>query len=202
MREEGLMSEAPLRAAVILGSTRPNRHSEPVGRWVMDRVALRPDLQAELIDLAQVELPLLDEPMPPIMGEYVHEHTRAWAATIARYDAFVFVTPEYNRSIPAVLKNAIDFLYHEWTNKAAGFVSYGADAGGARAVEHLRVVLGELHIADVRTMVPLSLTQDFENFSNFTPTEAAVKKADEMLEQLAAWARALRTARQEPAVVA
>jgi NAD(P)H-dependent FMN reductase len=109
---------------------------------------------------------------------------------------------EYNRSIPGVLKNAIDFLYHEWTNKAAGFVSYGADAGGARAVEHLRVVLGELHIADVRTMVQRSLTQDFENFSDFTPTETAVKKADEMLEQLAAWARALRTARQERAVVA
>jgi len=195
------MSEAPLSVAVILGSTRPNRHSEPVARWVMDRAALRTDVKAELIDLAQVDLPLFDEPMPPIMGAYAHEHTRAWAATVARHDAFVFVSPEYNRSIPAVLKNAIDFLYREWINKAAGFVSYGADAGGARAVEHLRVILGELHIADVRTMVPLSLSQDFENFTNFTPTETAIKKADEMLEQLASWARALRTVRQEQGVI-
>jgi NAD(P)H-dependent FMN reductase len=191
------MTEAPLNVAVILGSTRPNRHSEPVARWVIGRAALRGDLQTDLIDLAEVHLPLLDEPLPPIMGDYTHQHTRAWAATIARYDAFVFVSPEYNRSIPAVLKNAIDFLYHEWTDKAAGFVSYGADAGGARAIEHLRVILGELHVADVRTMVPLSLAQDFENYTDFTPTETAARKADEMLAQLASWGRALRTIRQE-----
>ena len=131
-----------------------------------------------------------------------NEHTRAWAATIARYDAFVFVSPEYNRSVPAVLKNAIDFLYQEWTDKAAGYASYGADAGGARAIEHLRVVMGELRVASVRTMVPLSLYHDFENFTRFTPSETAMGKADEMLAQLASWGRALRTVREERAAVA
>jgi NAD(P)H-dependent FMN reductase len=194
------MSATPLAVAVIPGSTRPNRHSEQVARWVLGRVAERSDLQADLIDLADVDLPMFDEPLPPIMGEYAGEHTRAWAATIARYDAFVFVSPEYNRSIPAVLKNAIDFLYHEWTNKAAGFVSYGADAGGARAIEHLRVILGELHVADVRTMVPLSLAIDFKNFADFTPSETAQRKADEMLAQLAAWGHALRSIREQGAL--
>jgi NAD(P)H-dependent FMN reductase len=196
------MSDAPLAVAVILGSTRPNRHSEPVARWVVDRASRRSDMRAALIDLADVNLPLFDEPKPPIMGQYAGEHTRAWAATIARYDAFVFVCPEYNRSIPAVLKNAIDFLYHEWTNKAAGFVSYGADAGGARAAEHLRVILGELHVADVRTMVPLSLSADFKDFTEFTPSETAQRKADEMLAQLASWGGALRTIRDQEAIAA
>lgn len=196
------MATAPLRTAVILGSTRPGRHSEPVARWVAARAALREDLGVDLIDLSAVNLPMFDEPVPPMLGTYANEHTRAWAATIARYDAFVFVSPEYNRSFPAALKNAIDYLYAEWANKAAGFVSYGADAGGARAVEHLRVVMGELHVACVRTMVPLSLHHDFENFTDFTPGEAAVGKADEMLAQLAAWGRALRAMRQEPTAVA
>lgn len=194
------MLDAPLTVAVILGSTRPNRHSDQIARWIRDCVAGRSDMEADLIDLAEVNLPMFDEPTPPVMGNYSHEHTRAWAATVARYDAFVFVSPEYNRSIPAVLKNAIDFLYHEWTNKAAGFVSYGADAGGARAVEHLRVILGELHVADVRTMVPLSLSVDFENYTDFTPSATAQRKADEMLTQLASWGGALRTVR-EPDVV-
>lgn len=191
------MFEAAVSVAVILGSTRPNRHVEPVAGWVLERAALRGDLEADLIDLASIDLPMYDEPMPPIMGDYAHEHTRAWAATIARYDAFVFVTPEYNRSMPAVLKNAIDFLYGEWNDKAAGFVSYGADAGGARAIEHLRVVLGELRVADVRTMVPLSLFYDFEDFTRFTPGKTAVTKADEMLAQLASWGRAMRAVRRE-----
>jgi NAD(P)H-dependent FMN reductase len=196
------MLNEPLSVGVIAGSTRPNRHSEPVARWVIERAALRADLEADLIDLARIDLPMFDEPIPPIMGDYANEHTRAWAATIARHDAFVFVSPEYNRSIPAVLKNAIDFLYQEWTDKVAGFVSYGADAGGARAVEHLRVVLGELRVADVRTMVALSLYHDFENFTHFTPSESAVQKADEMLAQLASWGRALRTVREPRARVA
>ena len=196
------MSDAPLAVAVIVGSTRPNRHAETVARWVLDLAAEHGELGADLIDLADVDLPMFDEPMPPIMGNYAGEHTRAWAALVARYDAFVFVSPEYNRSIPAVLKNAIDFLYHEWTNKAAGFVSYGADAGGARAIEHLRVILGELHVADVRTMVPLSLSADFTNYTDFTPSEGAQRKAHEMLAELASWGDALRTVRERKALVA
>jgi NAD(P)H-dependent FMN reductase len=196
------VSDDPIRVAVILGSTRPNRRGEPVARWILERAVLRDDLDAELIDLAEVDLPIYDEPNPPIMGEYTHAHTKAWAATIAEYDAFVFVTPEYNRSIPAALKNAIDFLYHEWTDKAAGFVSYGADAGGARAIEHLRSVMGELRVADVRTMVPLSLVHDFHDFAQPAPGETATRKADEMLAQVASWGRALRAVRHERVAVA
>src|SRR5206468_9617038 len=120
------------------------------------------------IDLKEYSLPLLDEPVPPSMGQYSKPHTKTWAAKIAGFDGFVFVTPEYNHGTSAALKNAIDFLYKEWNNKAAGFVSYGG-AGGARAVEHLRLVMGELQVADVRAQVMLSLFTDFENFSVFKP---------------------------------
>ena len=99
------------------------------------------------------------------MGQYEQPHTKRWAEKIASFDGFVFVTPEYNHATSGALKNAIDFLYAEWNNKAAGFVSYGA-AGGARAVEHLRLVLGELQIADVTSQVALSLLTDFENMTD------------------------------------
>src|SRR5258706_12694895 len=102
--------------------------------------------------------------MPPVMGQYSKPHTKAWAAKIGSFDAFVFVTPEYNHSTSGALKNAIDFLFREWNDKAAGFVSYGG-AGGARAVEHLRLVVAEIKIADVRAQVALSMHTDFENFS-------------------------------------
>jgi NAD(P)H-dependent FMN reductase len=117
---------------------------------------------------------------------------------IASFDAYVFVTPEYNRSIPAALKNAIDFLYPEWNDKAAGFVSYGADAGGARAVEHLRLVMGELRVADVRTHVALSLSDDFEEYTTPAPRPHQAGKLTDLINELLVWAQALRTVR-EPA---
>jgi NAD(P)H-dependent FMN reductase len=104
------------------------------------------------------------------MARYQNAHTQAWAAQIDQYDAFVFVTPEYNHSISAALKNAIGYLFREWHHKAAGFVSYGADKG-VRAVEHLRQILAELAIAGVRAKVALSLRSDFENFSAFRPRD-------------------------------
>jgi NAD(P)H-dependent FMN reductase len=162
---------------------------------VLERAAAREGAEPELLDLAAFDLPMFDEPEPPMTGRFVHPHTAAWSRTVAGFDAFVFVTPEYNRSIPGALKNAIDFLYHEWNDKVAGFVSYGADAGGARAVEHLRVVMGELRVADVRQQVALSLEHDFEAYTTFAPRPFAAAKADEMLDQVIAWARALRELR-------
>ena len=147
------------RIGVILGSTRPGRRGEQVARWVMDQARVRSDAEFELIDLADYPLPHLDEPLPPSMGQYQNAHTNDWAAIIGRFDGFVFVTPEYNHSTSGVLKNAIDFLYAEWNNKAMGVVSYGA-VGGARAAEHLRLIAGELQMADVRTNVALSLFTD------------------------------------------
>jgi NAD(P)H-dependent FMN reductase len=156
------------KIAIILGSTRPGRNGEPVANWVYDIAKQRDDAEYELIDIADYNLPHLDEAVPPSMGQYSQPHTKAWAEKIASFDGYVFVTPEYNHSTSGALKNAIDFLFAEWNNKAAGFVSYGA-VGGTRAVEHLRLVMGELKVADVRAQVALSLMTDFTNFTEFTP---------------------------------
>ena len=126
-----------LKIGIIVGSTRPGRKALDVANWVQSVAGKRRDAIYEVVDIADFDLPLLDEPVPPSMDEYSKPHTIAWAEKIGGFDAFVFVTPEYNRSTSAALKNALDFLYKEWNNKAAGFVSYGS-AGGARAVEHLR----------------------------------------------------------------
>src|SRR5262245_16191069 len=157
-----------IRVAIIVGSTRPGRKADAVAKWVHGIAVARQDAEYEVVDVADYNLPLLDEPIPPSRGQYSKPHTHTWAAKIGSFDAFVFVTPEYNHSTSAALKNAIDFLYKEWNNKAAGFVAYGS-AGGVRAVEHLRLVMAELMIADVRAQVMLSLFTDFENFTTFTP---------------------------------
>jgi NAD(P)H-dependent FMN reductase len=184
------------RVAIILGSTRPGRRGEPVAQWVYERASKRGDAEFELVDLADYPLPHLDEPMPPSVGQYANQHTREWSEKIASYDAFIFVTPEYNHSTSAVLKNAIDYLYREWNNKACGFVSYGASAGGARAVEHLRLVAGEIQMADVRSQVALSLFTDFENFTAFNPSERHDVPLNTMLDQVIAWGTAFRTMRE------
>lgn len=183
-----------IRIAVIIGSTRPNRVGEQVGRWVLEKASALCDASFELVDLADHPLPLLDEPIPAASGKYQHEHTKAWAATIEPYDGFVFVTPEYNHSIPAALKNAIDYLYAEWNNKAAALVSYGS-SGGLRAAEHLRQILGELQIADVRQQLEFSLYTDFEDFTEFTPDSLHEDRIATLVEQLVSWSTALKSVR-------
>ena len=133
-----------------------------------------------------------------MLGQYQHEHTKAWAERIAAFDGFVIVTPEYNHSTSGVLKNALDYLFAEWNNKAVGFVSYGA-VGGARAVEHLRLVVGELKMADVRTSVSLSLFHDFEGFARLEPTEIQAKTLDTMLNEVIEWSTALAPLRERAA---
>ncbi|MEW2490449.1 NAD(P)H-dependent oxidoreductase [Streptomyces sp. NPDC048411] len=178
------------KIGIILGSTRPGRNGEAVARWVHESAVRRTDAEFELVDLADHKLPLLDEAYPPSMGQYAQPHTQAWAEKIGSFDGYVIVTPEYNRSVPGALKNAIDFLYAEWTNKAVGFVSYGA-TGGTRAVEHLRLIAGELQMADVRSQVALSLFNDFENFSAFKPIDAQHDALTTTLDQVIAWTNAL-----------
>src|SRR5689334_1418140 len=178
------------KIAIILGSTRPGRNGEAVAHWVLDRAKQRSDAEFELVDIAEYQLPHLDEAYPPAMGQYTQPHTLAWAEKIASFDGFVFVTPEYNHSTSGALKNAIDFLFAEWNNKAAGFVGYGS-VGGARAVEHLRLIAGELQIADVRASVHLSLAQDFENYSIFLPKEQHEQALTAVLDQVEAWSKAL-----------
>ena len=183
-----------VRIAIVTGSTRPGRLNESVARWVLDVASQRTDATFELVDIADYELPLLDEPIPPSLGRYTHSHTKKWAATVASFDAYIFVAPEYNHGISAALKNAIDFVYAEWNNKAAGFVSYGS-AGGVRAVEHLRAVMAELMIADVRAHVSLSLFTDFENFSVFKPAARHESEVNTLVDQLIAWGGVLRALR-------
>ncbi len=187
-----------LRLAIIIGSTRPGRVGESVARWVYELAKSRRDAEFELVDIAGFNLPLLDEPVPPSQGEYSKPHTKAWSAKIGSFDGYVFVTPEYNHGPPGALKNAIDFLYTEWNNKAAGFVGYGS-AGGVRAVEHLRLVMAEVQVATVRNQVALSLFTDFENFTTFKPAAYHEKSVNQMLDQLIAWGGAMKTLRGEGA---
>ena len=184
-----------IKVAIIVGSTRPGRNAAAVARWVHDLASTRADAEYELIDIETFNLPLLDEPVPPSMGQYSKAHTKAWAAKISEFDAYVFVTPEYNHGTSGALKNAIDFLYLEWNNKAAGFVSYGS-AGGTRAVEQLRLVMAELQIADVRAQVALSLFTDFENYSTFKPDPRHEQALGTMLQQVISWGTALKSVRQ------
>jgi NAD(P)H-dependent FMN reductase len=183
-----------IRLAIIIGSTRPGRVGAAVGRWVHEVAQQRDDAELELVDIMNFDLPLLDEPIPPSQGKYSKEHTKRWAAKIASFDGYVFVTPEYNHGICGALKNAIDFLYAEWNDKAAGFVGYGS-AGATRAVEHLRLVMAEVQVATVRSQVMLSLREDFEDYSRFKPREFHSKTLGQVFDQVVAWAEALRAVR-------
>jgi NAD(P)H-dependent FMN reductase len=183
-----------LKIAIVTGSTRPGRKNEPVAKWVYEHARKRSDADYELVDIQSFDLPLLDEPVPPSMGKYSKPHTKAWSAKIAPFDGYVFVTPEYNHGTSASLKNAIDFLYKEWNNKAAGFVSYGS-AGGARAVEQLRLTLSECQVAHVRAQVMFSLHTDFENFSAFKPAAHHEGGLKALLDQLVVWADAMKMVR-------
>jgi NAD(P)H-dependent FMN reductase len=183
------------RLAIVIGSTRPGRVGESVARWVYELARQRKDAEFELIDLQDFDLPLLDEPVPPSQGKYSKPHTKKWAAKIAEFDGYVFVTPEYNHGINGALKNAIDYLYAEWNNKAAGFVGYGS-AGGVRAVEQMRLVMAEVQVATVRNQVALSLFTDFEKFTTFKPAEFHQRTLQQMLDQLVAWSSALSTLRK------
>ncbi len=183
-----------LKIAVIIGSTRPGRAGEAVGKWVHEVASKRTDAEYELVDLLDFNLPLLDEPVPPSQGKYSKEHTQRWSEKVNSFDGYVFVTPEYNHSTSGALKNALDFVYKEWNNKAAGFVGYGS-AGGTRAVEHLRLICAELQVATVRAQVQLSLFTDFENFKTFKPNERHEKSVNGLLDQVVAWSGALKPLR-------
>jgi NAD(P)H-dependent FMN reductase len=190
-----------IKIGIVVGSTRPGRKAPDVARWVLDIAGMRADAVFELVDIQDFNLPPLDDPVPPALGQYAQAHTKAWAAAIAGFDGYVFVTPGYNHGTSGALKNAIDFLYREWNNKAAGFVGYGS-AGGARAIENLRLVMGELMVADVRAQVMLSLRTDFDDFTKFNPAAHHEQAVDAMLDQVVAWSRALKTLRPDAPVTA
>ncbi|MFI9322675.1 NADPH-dependent FMN reductase [Kitasatospora aureofaciens] len=190
-----------LKIAVIVGTTRPGRRGRMVAEWVAEAASReRPETRFQIVDLADHALPLLDEEHPALFRQYANEHTTSWAETIADFDGFIFVTPEYNHSVPGALKNALDFLYAEWNDKAAGIVSYGLH-GGTRAAEHLRLILAELRVATVRSQVVLSLFNDFTlgdpaEPGTFTPGPHQSKTLTELLDDVILWSRALRTVRE------
>jgi NAD(P)H-dependent FMN reductase len=187
------------RIGINIGSTRPGRDGPHVARWVHDGASRRRDATFEIVDIASFGLPLLDEPVPAALSsDYVHDHTRRWSETVAGLDGFVFVTPEHNHSVPASLKNAIDFLFVEWNDKAAGFVGYGIQ-GGTRAVEHLRQILAEVRVADVRTAVALSLFHDFEDMRDLRPAPHHEQTLGRMLDELIAMAGATASLRSSAA---
>ncbi|MDR4889869.1 NAD(P)H-dependent oxidoreductase [Bacillus sp. HNG] len=185
-KEEEVMSNEKLNIGIILGSTREGRVSPQVGAWVKEIADKRGDANYEIVDIADFKLPFLGEADAPGIA--------AWNEKLANLDGFVFIVQEYNHSITGALKNALDLAREAWNNKAAGIVSYGS-TGGARAAEHLRGIMGELMIADVRTHPTLSLFTDFENGSEFKPQDLHLDNVNLMLDQVVAWSGALKTVR-------
>lgn len=190
-----------LKVGIIIGSTRQGRNAEAAAKWTYDFATNRnDDVDYELVDLVDFDLPFLGASIPEAAQKDAEASMKAWSEKMASFDGYIFVTPEYNHAPSAVLKNALDHLNPELNNKAAGFVSYGS-LGGARAIENLRLILGELQVADVRTAVTFSLMTDFVNFSEFKPADYHAANAKQLLDQVIAWSGALKTVRLDKVTV-
>jgi NAD(P)H-dependent FMN reductase len=184
-----------MRLLVVIGSTRPGRVGEPIGRWFADRAREHGGFEVDVADLAEVQLPLLDEPAHPATGQYQHQHTKDWSARVGAADAVVLVTPEYNHSFPASIKNAIDYLNKEWAYKPVGFVSYGGVSGGLRAVQALKPVLAALRMTLAVDAVTIPMVRTMMSDAGFEPTEIVADSVKVMLDELVRLASALRQLR-------
>ncbi|MCQ9163498.1 NADPH-dependent FMN reductase [Arthrobacter sp. STN4] len=184
------------KIAIVTGSTRPGRNNIGVAQWVLAQAQERGDADYEIVDIADFNLPILDEAYPAGYQNYQNDHTKAWAAKIAEFDGYVFIAGEYNHSVQPALANALSYLNVEFNNKAAGIVGYGS-AFGTRAAEHLRGILSELQVAHVQKTGMFSLFADFENFSTFKPTEQQAASLAPMLDQLVPWTHAMKSVREE-----
>jgi NAD(P)H-dependent FMN reductase len=181
---------------IVLASTRPGRVGLPVAEWFLPRAQKHGAFDVELLDLAEVGLPLLDEPNHPRLQQYVHQHTRDWSETVVRGDAYVFVMPEYNYGFNAALKNALDYLFVEWQHKPAGLISYGGVSAGLRAAQMLRQVLAALSVTTVTPAVMLPMVSALvDEERHLRPTEQIDASATTMLDELARYAVALRELR-------
>jgi NAD(P)H-dependent FMN reductase len=184
------------KLTIIIGSTRPGRAGAAIAQWFAARAKDHGGFDVTLVDLAEVDLPLLDEPNHPRLRQYTQQHTRDWSAIIDAADAFVIVTPEYNYGYPAALKNAIDYLHHEWQHKPVGFVSYGGVAAGTRAVQQLKQVVTTLRMLPVFDSVNIPFhTQFLDSDGVLRPNEVMEKAADTMLDELVRTEAALRPLR-------
>jgi NAD(P)H-dependent FMN reductase len=170
---------------IVAASTRPGRRGIAVARWVQLLAEQHGGFDVELVDLAEVGLPVFDEPNHPRLQQYTHEHTRNWSATVARADAFVFVTPEYNHSFPASLKNALDYLSREWADKPVGLVSYGGVSAGLRAATALKPVLAALRMVPVVEAVSIPFFAQFlTDEDEFVPNAELEAGGKGMLDEL------------------
>lgn len=187
-----------IKIKVIAGSSRPGRFNIQPATWIADLAKEREGVEVELLDLQEINLPFLDEPMPASSGQYEKEHTRAWSEKISDADGLIFVTPEYNHSYSAVLKNAIDYLSAEWNYKPLSFVSYGSPAGGSRAVEHLRAVAAELRMYDLREQVMLpNYWENLNESGEFQFNDTHKEAGNALLDSLVFWAKQMKPAREE-----
>jgi NAD(P)H-dependent FMN reductase len=184
---------------IIIASTRPGRVGPSVASWIHQRAIAHGGFDVELIDLAEVNLPMFDEPNHPRLHQYVHQHTKDWSATIDRADAFIFVIPEYNYGFNAAIKNAIDYLNAEWKHKPVGFVSYGGVGAGTRAVQMLKQVITALSMVPVFDAVNIPFIQQFlDDERKLQPNDIMETAATTMLNELVRWTASLRALR-EPA---
>jgi len=181
------------RLHIVICSTRPTRVGPAVARWFHGVAAAHGGFDVQLVDLADFHLPLLDEPEHPRFGNYHNPHTKAWSASVAAADAFVFVTPEYNYSAPPALVNALHYLSREWAYKPVAFVSYGGISGGIRAVQMEKMILTTLKMVPLLEAVVVPFVAQFLDADKkvFTPNETIAKSAGPMLDELARWAAAL-----------
>jgi NAD(P)H-dependent FMN reductase len=182
---------------VLIASTRPGRVGLPVAEWFRERAELHGGFNVEVVDLAELNLPFMDEPRHPRLRQYVHQHTRAWSAMVQRADAFVFVMPEYNHGFSAPLKNALDYLHHEWAYKPVGFVSYGGVSAGTRAVQMLKQVVTALKMVPVPEAVSIPFVQQFlDEAGRINANSTMESAADAMLDELLRWVGALHPIRE------
>lgn len=170
---------------VIIGSTRPGRVGKPVGDWVTGIAREHDGFDVRVTDLAELDLPMMDEAKHPRFKDYEHDHTHAWSATIEAADAFVFVVPEYNHGLTAPVKNAVDYLHNEWRHKPVGVVSYGGVAAGTRAVEQLIQVLSPLGVPVLPQQVNIPFVFQFVKDGRLEPNEIMTGSAKTMLDELA-----------------
>ena len=185
------------RLQIIIASTRPGRVGLPIGTWFHQRTLDHGAFEVELTDLAELNLPFLDEPNHPRLQQYIKQHTKDWSARIAASDAFAFVMPEYNHSFSAPLKNAIDYLVKEWAFKPVGLVSYGGLSGGLRAVQALKPVLTGLRMVPLTEAVTIQFVATLiDEKRQFHPTESITEAVAPMLDELARQAPVLKQLRK------
>lgn len=183
---------------IISSTVRPGRKGPLIAGWIAEKAKQHGSFNVEVLDLGEINLPMMNERHHPMLKKYEHEHTQKWSATIEEADAFIFVTAEYDYNYPAPLRNAIEYLAHEWAYKAAGIVSYGGVSAGTRAANSLKADLATMRIVPLSQAVNFSMFTQFINENGeFVPNEVSHKAADDMLKELLRWTKGLKIIKED-----